>query len=43
VINSVFNILHIVVCYRHTNLAKFINHFFLWILPSVSDSFVTTI
>jgi hypothetical protein len=43
VINPVFNIFHIIMCYGHSDLAKFINHFFLGILSPVSDSFVTAI
>jgi hypothetical protein len=43
VIYSMFNILHIIMCYGHTNFAKFINHFFLRILSPIPNSFVTTI
>ena len=42
-INSVFNVFHIVVSYRHADFSKFVDHFLLWILSPISDSFVAAI
>jgi hypothetical protein len=39
----VFDVLHIVVGNRHTNVTKLVNHLFLRILSAVSDSVVETV
>jgi hypothetical protein len=42
-VNSVFDVFHIVVCYWHSNFSKFVDHFLLWVLSSVPNSFVPTV
>ena len=42
-VNSVFDVFHIIVSYRHADFTKFVDHFLLWILPPISDSFVSAI
>jgi len=43
VVNSVFDVLHIVVGGGHADVAELVNHLFLGVLSAVSNSFVETV
>jgi hypothetical protein len=43
VIDSMLNVLHVVVGDRHTNIAQLVNHFFLRVLSTVPNAFINTV